>query len=206
MIPMETQPQPRAVPPLQLESQRPGPMLAPVRTSAMGSMSGPAASRSDDSLDPFNVTWRDDTFDISQGPSKGMTAVQVREARVIIASFATWEEAGVLGQRLPRAASTLAQLLKRDDGSQWGLRQWREWTMEQDLVIWEHRAPPPTQDIEHVAARLQRDYLPERMLGEVVGRLKLFARIGVHPGQAGATIGGFPAFGLKEKVRARQGR
>lgn len=201
----------RVLPPLQLGSQQPVPMLpsvptnpmllAPVPTSEIGSMSGPAASRSDNSLDPFNVTWRGDTFDISLGPNKGLTAVQAREARVIIASFADWDEASNMGQQLPRAAGTLAQLLRRDDGSKWGLRQWREWTKDEDMIVWQHFVAAPTRDMGRLAAQLQRDYLPERMLGELVGRLKLFARRGENPAQARPTIGGFPRFGLKDQAK-----
>lgn len=191
LVPFQTQPQSGGLPSLQMESQRRGPMLPPV----------PTASRSDNSLDPFNVAWQGDIFATSQERSKALTPLQLREARVVMASFATWDEASQLGQQLPgrRLASTIAPAVKRYYGPRWGgLREWHAWTRKEDLIIWEHHIPPPTEGLSDVAARLHRPYFPERMLGEVVGRLKLFARMDLHPDHAGRTIGGFPRLGLRE--------
>lgn len=199
-------------PQMSLDPQQPAPVQPPAPTTEMGAE--PAASRSNNSLDRFNVVWRDQIFDASpkERGTRGMGPTHFREARIILASFATWDEVTALGQRLPcgRTPVTIAASVKRDDGSRCGLRQWREWTRREDLIVWDHRIRPPTedsehvaaQDIEHVAAQIH-GYFPERMLGEVVGRLKLFTRMDKHPDAAGRTIGSFPTLGFTE-MRARQ--
>lgn len=206
LAPFQTQPQSGGLPSLQMESQQRRPMRPPVPT---GMGTGPGASHSDDSPDPFNVAWQGHIFPTSQErPTRALTPLQLREARVVIASFATWDEASQLGQELPggRTASTIARAVKRNYGPQWDLPEWHEWTRKEDLIIWEHHIPPPTESFRHVAARLHRSYFPRRMLGEVVGRLNLFARMGLHPDQGGRTIGGFPTIGLAEKNQAGQNR
>lgn len=204
LAPLEEQPHSGGLPSLQIESRQPAPIQPPVPT---GMGAGPAASHSKNSLDR-NVVWRGQIFDVSpkERGARGMTATHFQEARIILASFATWDEVTALGQQLPceRAPVTVASSVKRDDGRRCGLRQWREWTRREDLMAWEHRIPPlsPEEDFEHVAARIH-GYFPERMLGEVVGRLKLFARLDKHPDEAGRTIGGFPTLGFTE-MRARE--
>lgn len=98
LAPFETQTQSGGLPSLQIQSQQRGPMMPPVPTW-IGT--GPAASHSDsdNSPDPFNVAWRGHIFDTSQErPTRGLTLLQLCEARVVIASFATWDEARELGQ------------------------------------------------------------------------------------------------------------
>lgn len=204
--PIETQPHSGGLPPLQIESRQPAPMQPPVPTRRGTEL---AEFPSRDSLDPFNVTWHRHIFDTDQEcRTRALTPLQLRQARVVIASFATWDEVTQLGQELPgqRAASSIAPVVKRNYGNQWGgLPPWREWTSDEDSILWEHRISPGarTEEFVRVAPRIHGEF-PDRMLGEVVGRLKLFTRLGRHPVQVGRTIGGFPKLGLKERNRARQ--
>ncbi|KAI7779944.1 hypothetical protein LA080_000157 [Diaporthe eres] len=204
--PMLPEPHSGGLPSLQIEPRQPAPMQPPVPT---GTGAGLAEFHSHDSLDRFNVVWHRHIFDTSQErPTRALTPLQLREARVVIASFATWDEVTQLGQQLPggRLASTIAPAVKHNYGSQWGgLRQWREWTRDEDLILWQHRISPRarTEQFVQVATQIHGDF-PDRMLGEVVGRLKLFTRLGEHPDPVGRTIGGFPTLGLSERNRARR--
>lgn len=204
--PMETQPHSGGLPSLQIESRQPAPMQPPVPTRTRIEL---VEFRPQDGLDRFNVVWHRNIFETSQEcPTRGLTSLQTREARVVIASFATWDEVTQLGQQLPggRLASTIASAVKRNHGNKWdGLQQWREWSRDEDLKLWERRISPRarTEQFVQVAAQIHGDF-PDRMLGEVVGRLKLFTRLGEHPDQAGRTIGGFPKLGLSERNRAGQ--
>lgn len=215
LAPIATQPQPRNAPSLQAESQRHGPMQPPVPTpmepplpswsaTGTGDAGQGAALAAPPCGDPnFNVVWRGDVFDVSHSATKGWSDAQVREARVLIASFASWDEVEWYGQGIPgaRAERTVVHLLK-DDARRWGLENWKEWTGVEDKKLWENRAPYPGEDIVGVATRIQ-PLFPGRMIGELVGRLKLFARINKHPDGMGRTIGAFPHLRQKERQKKR---
>ncbi|KAH8748892.1 hypothetical protein F5883DRAFT_696974 [Diaporthe sp. PMI_573] len=199
------QPQPdQRLPPMQAP-EPPGPAAG---TGEVRQGTGPATSQfaSVDLTTPnFNVSWRGNTFAVEPSAMYNhWSHTQVREARVLVASFANWEEVEEMGQPIPggRANRTVVHLLRNQDAQQWGLQKWREWTGAEDKTLWENRAQYPGEDIVAFATRIQ-PLFPGRLVGELVGRLKLFARMNKHPDRMGRTIGAFPTMRL-DKRRANR--